>query len=187
MVENNLANRVVWMFYTVFSCLCDGFGDGGWFGNWKCFYRPITYLTKFRVGVIFAILTLQFLCSNWESTLVNGIGLASFWIFCANFVSDILYGTCGWVWFGNWWISWYGTWNWLHHVFNFRTNFCNPFGRCLGRCQVSKLLTNWIIGPICANFVSDILYGTCGWVWWVWFGNWWCWYETCNWLACTGN
>ena len=65
--------------------ICNGFGDGGWFGNWKCFYRPITYLTKFRVGVIFAILTLQFLCSNWESTLVNGIGLASFWIFCANF------------------------------------------------------------------------------------------------------
>ena len=83
--------------------ICSGFGDGGWFGNWKCFYRPTTYLTKFRVGVIFAILTLQFLCSNWESTLVNGIGLASFWIFCANFVSDILYGTCGWVWFGNWW------------------------------------------------------------------------------------
>ena len=132
MVENNLANRGVWMFYTVFSCLCNVFGDGGWFGNWKCFYRPITYLTKFRVGVIFAILTLQFLCSNWESTLVNGIGLASFWIFCANFVSDILY------------------------VFNFRTNFCNPFGRCL----VSKL-TNWIIGPSCANFVSDSLHGSC--------------------------
>jgi len=46
------------------------------------------------VGVIFAIHTLQFLCSNWESTLVNGIGLASFWIFCANFVSDSLHGSC---------------------------------------------------------------------------------------------
>ena len=25
MVENNLANRGVWMFYTVFSCLCGAF------------------------------------------------------------------------------------------------------------------------------------------------------------------
>jgi len=78
------------------SCMRSAMGlaTGVGFGNWKCFYRPITYLTKFRVGVIFAILTLQFLCSNWESTLVNGIGLASFWIFCANFVSGSLHGSC---------------------------------------------------------------------------------------------